>query len=81
MKNRKENRNILIIILASFGGSIAITFIAVFIYINFFAKKDINIEEEQDYKDVGGIVTSKEDKDKDKMETKEDGPKINEEEE
>ena len=77
-KNRKENRNILIIILASFGGSIAITFIAVFIYINFFAKKDIN---EQDYKDVGGIVTSKEDKDKDKMETKEDGPKINEEEE
>ena len=80
-KNRKENRNTLILILSLFGGSVVITFIGVFIYIKFCAKKDINIEEEQDYKDVGGIVTSKEDKDKDKMETKEDGPKINEEEE
>jgi hypothetical protein len=80
-KNRKENRSTLILILSLFGGSVVITFIAVFIYIKFCAKKDINIEEEQDYKDVGGIVTSKEDKDKDKMETKEDGPKINEEEE
>ena len=41
----------------------------------------MNIEEEQDYKDVGGIVTSNDDKDKDKLETKDDSPKINEEEE
>ncbi len=80
-KNREENRPILILILGLFIGSVVITFIGVFIYIQYFAKKDGNIEEDQDYKDVGGIVTAGEDKDKEKQETKEDGPKINEEEE
>ena len=80
-KNRKENKGILILILGLFIGSVVITFIGVFIYIQYFAKKDGNIEEDQDYKDVGGIVTAGEDKDKEKQETKEDGPKINEEEE
>ena len=80
-KNRENNKPKLVIILISFIASVILTFVAVFIYIKFFSKKDMNIEEDQDYKDVGGIVTNTEDKDKDKMETKKDAPKINEEEE
>ena len=78
-ENRENNRTILIIILGSFGGSIIITFIGVFIYLLFFAKKDPNIEEDQDYKNVGGIVKNDEkDKENKNMNTEEGA--INEEE-
>ena len=59
--------------------SVILTFIAVFVYITFFGKKDNNIEEDSDYKDVGGIV--QDDKKEDEGKTTDNGKKINEEEE
>ena len=79
-ENRNSNKTTLIIIMCSFGGSIIITFIGVFIYLLFFAKKDTNIEEEQDYKNVGGIVKN-DDKDKENKNMNTDEGNINEEEE
>ena len=65
--------------MGSFGGSIIITFIGVFIYLLFFAKKDPNIEEDQDYKNVGGIVKN-DDKDKENKNMNTEEGAINEEE-
>ena len=59
--------------------SILLTVIILFIYLKFFGKKEGNIEEESDYKDVGGIV-KEENKETDGKNTDE-GKKINEEEE
>ena len=63
---------ILILILASFFGSVILTFILVLIYIKLINKQK-DIEEDKDYKDIGGIV--------DDEKTPKDGKKINEEEE
>ena len=68
---RKKNRPILILILACFLSSVLLTFILVLIYTKLI-NKQTNIEEDKDYKDVGGIV----DDDKNPKEDK----RINEEE-
>ena len=70
--SRKENRPILILILGCFFGSVILTFILVLIYTKLINKQK-DIEEDKDYKDVGGIV--------DEEKTPKDGKKINEEEE
>ena len=76
-RNRKENKLTLTIILICFAGAVLVTFIGVFIYIKCCRPKEENIEEDKDYKDVGGIV-----KNEDKNEGNTDeGKKINEEEE
>ena len=71
-KIKEENEIKLYIILACFILSVVLTFVGLFIYLAFFGKKDNNIEEDTDYKDVGGIVEDKKE---------DDGKKINEEEE
>ena len=68
---KKKNRPIFIIILACFLSSVLLTLILVLIYTKLI-NKQTNIEEDKDYKDVGGIV------DEDK--TPKDDKRINEEE-
>ena len=58
--------------------AVIITIIVVLIYIKNCANKETSIEEEQDYKDVGGIVKNNEEGDKKEDTNK--GKKINEEE-
>ena len=61
---RKENKTKFLIILIFFIVSVVLTIIGVLIYIKFFAKNENSIEEETDYKDVGGIVKNNEETDK-----------------
>ena len=61
---RKENKTKFVIILICFIVSVVLTVIGVLIYIKFFAKNENSIEEETDYKDVGGIVKNNEETDK-----------------
>ena len=65
--------------MSAFAITVVVTFIGVFIYLKLCAKPEVNIEEDQDYKDVGGIV--KEDKGKEKNNMNTDEGVINEEEE
>ena len=76
-----NNETKLYIILICFVVSVICTFIGVFIYIKCFAKKDSNIEEDNDYKDVGGIVQNEDKKEGDGQNRTDEGKKINEEEE
>ena len=76
---RDENKSKFYIILVCFIVAVIITIIAVLIYIKNCANKETSIEEEQDYKDVGGIVKNNEEGDKKEDTNK--GKKINEEEE
>ena len=62
-----------------FIASVVLTFIGIFVYISVCGKKDNNIEEDSDYRDVGGIVQN-DDKKEDEGKNN-DGKKINEEEE
>ena len=79
---KKKNKNKLYIIMICFAISVLLTLLILFIYIKFFASKDGNIEEEKDYKDVGGIVINDDGEKHDGPATKAgDGKKINEEEE
>ena len=52
--NRKKNAPILYIIMGSFGGIVILTFIIVLVYIKLNGDKP-NIEEDNDYKDIGKI--------------------------
>jgi FtsZ-interacting cell division protein ZipA len=61
---RKENKSKFTIILICFIVSVILTMIGVLIYIKFFSKNENSIEEETDYKDVGGIVKNNEETDK-----------------
>ena len=79
---KKKNKNKLYIIMICFAITVLLTLLILFIYIKFFASKDGNIEEEKDYKDVGGIVINDDGEKHDGPATKAgDGKKINEEEE
>ena len=69
---KEENEYILYIIMGSFGGIVILTFIAVLIYIKLNGNKP-DIEEDNDYKDIGKIEPSS------KKET--DKGNVNEEEE
>ena len=68
---KKKNRPIFIIILACFLSCVLLTLLLVLIYTKLI-NKQTNIEEDKDFKDVGGIV------DEDK--TPKDDKRINEEE-
>ena len=72
--NIKKNKLILLIIALCFVGTILLTFVLVFIYIKFCGKKEDTIEEDSDYKNVGG-----QQKDKD-AEINTDEGRINDEE-
>lgn len=61
---REENKSKFTIILICFIVAVILTMIAVLIYIKFFSKNENSIEEETDYKDVGGIVKNNEETDK-----------------
>lgn len=58
-KIKEKNKVKLYIILFFFILSIVLTFAGLFIYLTFFGKKDNIIEEDTDYKDVGGIIDEK----------------------
>ena len=80
--NKKKNKSKLYIIMVFFVISVLLTFLILYAYIKFISPKEGNIEEEKDYKDVGGIVINDESDKHDGTTTKEnDGKKINEEEE
>lgn len=79
---KDKNKSKLYIIMICFGISVVLTLLIIFIYITLFSSKEGKIEEEKDYKDVGGIVINDGDEKNDGPATKEDGgKKINEEEE
>ena len=79
--NKEKNKNKLLIIMVCFGISILLTLLVILIYIKYFSSREGKIEEEKDYKDVGGIVINDDEKN-DGPATKEDSvKKINEEEE
>jgi len=80
--NKEKNRNKLFIIIVCFTVSVLLTLLIIVIYIKFISTKGGKIEEEKDYKDVGGIVINDENDKNDGPATKEDEVrKINEEEE
>lgn len=79
---KEKNRKKLFIIMVCFGISVLLTLLFIIAYIKCFSTKEGKIEEEKDYKDVGGIVINDDNDKNDGPATKEDeGKKINEEEE
>ena len=78
---KEKNRKKLFIIMVCFGISVLLTLLFIIAYIKC-STKEGKIEEEKDYKDVGGIVINDDNDKNDGPATKEDeGKKINEEEE
>ena len=69
----EENKKILLLIMICFTFSVIATFIVVMIYLKCFAKKELDIDESDDYNDVGGIMEKNKEK-------KDDQQCINEEE-
>ena len=78
--NKEKNRKKLFIIIVCFTISVLLTLLIIVIYIKCSTNQG-KIEEEKDYKDVGGIVINDDNDKNDGPTTKGEGKKINEEEE